>query len=40
VPIEDVAGAVGELIRAGKVKAPWLLEGPIDGESVRTYVER
>jgi len=26
--------------RYDRIAAPWLLEGPIDGESFRTYVER
>jgi transposase len=27
-------------LRLDRIDAPWLLEGPIDGESFRTYVER
>jgi transposase len=27
-------------LRHDRIEAPWLLEGPIDGESFRTYVER
>jgi transposase len=27
-------------LRHDRIDAPWLLEGPIDGESFRTYVER
>ena len=27
-------------LRLDRIEAPWLLEGPIDGESFRTYVER
>jgi transposase len=27
-------------LRFDRIAAPWLLEGPIDGESFRTYVER
>jgi putative transposase len=27
-------------LRYDRIAAPWLLEGPIDGESFRTYVER
>jgi transposase len=27
-------------LRLNRIDAPWLLEGPIDGESFRTYVER
>jgi transposase len=27
-------------LRLERIDAPWLLEGPIDGESFRTYVER
>ena len=27
-------------LRCDRIDAPWLLEGPIDGESFRTYVER
>jgi transposase len=27
-------------LRLGRIDAPWLLEGPIDGESFRTYIER
>lgn len=27
-------------LRFDRIEAPWLLEGPIDGESFRTYVER
>jgi hypothetical protein len=27
-------------LRHDRVEAPWLLDGPIDGESFRTYVER
>jgi transposase len=27
-------------LRCDRVEAPWLLDGPIDGESFRTYVER
>jgi transposase len=27
-------------LRRDRIDAPWLLEGPIDGESFRTYVER
>src|SRR5436305_7675641 len=26
-------------LRHNRIEAPWLLEGPIDGESFRTYVE-
>jgi len=26
--------------RLDRIEAPWLLEGPIDGETFRTYVER
>jgi transposase len=27
-------------LRLDRIEAPWLLEGPIDGESFRTYIER
>lgn len=27
-------------LRLDRIDAPWLLQGPIDGESFRTYVER
>jgi transposase len=27
-------------LRQDRIDAPWLLEGPIDGESFRTYVEK
>jgi transposase len=27
-------------LRFDRIAAPWLIEGPIDGESFRTYVER
>jgi len=27
-------------LRHNRIDAPWLLEGPIDGESFRTYVEK
>ena len=27
-------------LRLDRIEAPWLLEGPIDGENFRTYVER
>ena len=27
-------------LRHDRIEAPWLLEGPIDGETFRTYVER
>jgi transposase len=27
-------------LRLDRIDAPWLIEGPIDGESFRTYVER
>jgi len=27
-------------LRHDRIDAPWLLEGPIDGESFRTYVEQ
>jgi putative transposase len=27
-------------LRLDRIEAPWLIEGPIDGESFRTYVER
>ena len=27
-------------LRRDRVEAPWLLDGPIDGESFRTYVEQ
>ena len=27
-------------LRHDRIDAPWLLEGPIDGESFRTYVEK
>jgi transposase len=27
-------------LRHDRIDAPWLLEGPIDGETFRTYVER
>ena len=27
-------------LRADRVEAPWLLDGPINGESFRTYVEK
>jgi transposase len=27
-------------LRLDRIEAPWLLEGPIDGETFRTYVER
>ena len=27
-------------LRCDRVEAPWLLDGPIDGESFRLYVER
>ena len=27
-------------LRCDRVEAPWLLDGPIDGESFRTYVEQ
>jgi len=27
-------------LRLDRIDAPWLLDGPIDGESFRTYVER
>ena len=27
-------------LRLDRIDAPWLLEGPIDGESFRTYIER
>jgi transposase len=27
-------------LRLGRIDAPWLLEGPIDGDSFRTYIER
>jgi transposase len=27
-------------LRLNRIDAPWLIEGPIDGESFRTYVER
>jgi len=27
-------------LRIDRIDAPWLLDGPIDGESFRTYVER
>src|SRR6516164_9568067 len=27
-------------LRLDRIEAPWLLDGPIDGESFRTYVER
>src|SRR5262249_7880025 len=27
-------------LRLNRIDAPWLLEGPIDGESFRTYVAR
>lgn len=27
-------------LRLNRIDAPWLLEGPIDGESFRTYIER
>jgi transposase len=27
-------------LRHDRIEAPWLLEGPIDGESFRTYVEK
>ncbi len=27
-------------LRRGRIDAPWLLEGPIDGKSFRTYVEK
>ena len=27
-------------LRHDRIEAPWLLEGPIDGDSFRTYVER
>src|SRR5262249_9559582 len=27
-------------LRLDRIEAPWLLEGPIDGESFRTYVEK
>jgi transposase len=27
-------------LRLDRIEAPWLIEGPIDGESFRTYIER
>ena len=27
-------------LRCDRIEAPWLLDGPINGESVRTYVEK
>jgi transposase len=27
-------------LRLNRIEAPWLIEGPIDGESFRTYVEK
>jgi hypothetical protein len=27
-------------LRHGRIAAPWLLEGPIDGDSFRTYIEK
>ena len=27
-------------LRLDRIEAPWLLEGPIDGQTFRTYVER
>jgi transposase len=27
-------------LRLDRIEAPWLIEGPIDGESFRTYAER
>src|SRR5436853_2183649 len=27
-------------LRVDRIVAPWLIDGPIDGESFRTYVER
>jgi transposase len=37
-PLEDQTFVTA--LRHDRIDAPWLLEGPIDGEAFRTYVER
>ena len=33
-------GSIGCALRHDRITAPWLLEGPIDGDSFATYVEK